>query len=168
MDISELTRAALPELKILGQALIALALGGAIGWERETAGKWAGFRTHMLVCVASTLFAALGLAIGYELAVTAPSDALQPDSLRIMEAIVTGIAFIGAGTVFRDRTHRGAQGITTAATLLVVGPIGIAVATHRYVVAVGTTLLVIFVLRILGAFETRVLKNDHKDPQDPQ
>jgi putative Mg2+ transporter-C (MgtC) family protein len=163
MDPAEMTRAVLPELRMLGQALIAIALGGVIGWERETAGKWAGFRTHMLVCVASTLLASLGLEIGQQLAANAPSEALQPDSLRIIEAIVTGIAFIGAGTVFRDRTRRGTQGITTAATLLVVGPIGIAIATHRYLLAVGTTILVIFVLRILGTFEARVLKSEGKD-----
>lgn len=141
------------DLKVLGQSLIALLLGGVIGWERESAGKWAGLRTHMLVCLGAMLFVQVGVFLIQKTQVTLMADTLRVDPVRIIEAIVTGVAFIGAGTIFRDRNRRVAQGLTTAASLLAVAPIGVAVAIERYVLAVGATLIVFFVLHIVGRLE---------------
>src|SRR5690349_9533073 len=116
-----------PQLEVLGQALIAIVLGGVVGWERETAGKWAGIRTHMLVCLAAMLFVRAGEFLILQAEHLVNRDALRADPVRIVEAIVTGIAFIGAGTMFRDRERNVAHGLTTAASLLVVAPIGVAV-----------------------------------------
>jgi putative Mg2+ transporter-C (MgtC) family protein len=80
---------------------------------------------------------------------------LRTDPVRIIEAIVTGIAFLGAGTIFRDREGSKMRGLTTAASLLITAPIGVAVAINRYVLAVGITLLALFVLRILMKFEPK-------------
>lgn len=144
-----------PEFQALGQALIALGLGAVVGWERETAGKWAGLRTHMLICLAAMLFVQVGEFLILEGEQLFAHDVLRTDPIRIVEAIVTGIAFIGAGTIFRDRDRNMARGLTTAASMLVVGPIGVAVAAERYVLATGTTLLVFLVLRGLNWFEVR-------------
>ena len=144
------------EVKILGQALIALLLGGILGFEREQAGKGAGIRTHMLVCFASFLFVKTGELMIVESKETYVSELVQADPIRILEAIMTGIAFIGAGTVFRDRTRNTAKGLTTAASLLTVAPIGVAVALENYVLATGATLLGLFVLRVVFWGEKRM------------
>lgn len=144
------------DLRILGQSLVALACGAAIGWEREKAGKWAGLRTHMLVCFAAMLFGSLAELLIRQFAGQLPPGAARSDPIRIMEAVATGISFIAAGTVFRDRSGKGMQGLTTAATLLTVAPIGIAVAAHRYILAAGATVLVIVVLRVILRLEERL------------
>jgi putative Mg2+ transporter-C (MgtC) family protein len=137
------------ELYILFQASVALVLGGLLGWEREAAGKWAGLRTHMLVCLAAMLFVKVGQFLILDSQGALSAETLRTDPVRIIEAIVTGIAFLGAGTVFRDPDAPMARGLTTAASLLTVAPIGVAVAIERYVLAVGATLLTLFVLRVM-------------------
>jgi putative Mg2+ transporter-C (MgtC) family protein len=155
------------ELYILFQSLVALLLGGLLGWEREAAGKWAGLRTHMLVCLAAMLFVKVGQFLIADSQQALSAETLRTDPVRIIEAIVTGIAFLGAGTVFRDREAEKARGLTTAASLLTVAPIGVAVAIERYVLAVGATLLVLFVLRVMLQVEARVnSSHDHQRPKD--
>jgi putative Mg2+ transporter-C (MgtC) family protein len=141
------------ELHVLGQCLAALLLGGIIGWERQKAGKWAGLRTHMLVCLSAMLFIRTGEFLVIHASGFESAHILQMDPTRIIEAIVTGVAFIGAGTVFRDRSKNFARGLTTAASLLAVAPVGIAVAVDRYVTAVGVTLIIYLVLHHLGKLE---------------
>ena len=146
----------------LAEVALALVCGGAIGLERELAGKWAGLRTNMLVCFAAALFVKTSQIIVLQTAPLwasggIPESALGADPVRIVQAIVVGVSFVGAGAVFRDPDANVARGMTTAATLLVVAPIGIAVAEGRYVLAVGATLLVIFVLRVLDWVEKRFL-----------
>lgn len=142
-----------PELHVLFQATIALLLGGLVGWERETAGKWAGLRTHMLVCLASMMFIRVGQFLIIDSNQLPYANSLQMDPVRLIEAIVTGIAFLGAGTVFRDPEAAKMRGLTTAASLLVIAPIGVAIAIDRYVLAVGITLIALFVLRVLNKLE---------------
>jgi putative Mg2+ transporter-C (MgtC) family protein len=155
--MSDLFATAATDLALLLQSLLALALGGAIGWERETAGKGAGLRTNMLVCLGAFLFVRVGLLIPAPALASLPDEGLRMDPLRLIEAVATGIAFLGAGMIFRDREHNGMHGYTTAATLLTVAPIGIAVAVGHYVLAVGVTALVVGVLRLVHRFEDRVL-----------
>lgn len=148
-----LPQSMLQELYILFQSLIALVLGGLLGWERESAGKWAGLRTHMLVCLSAMMFVRVGQFLIADSQHDLDPNTLRTDPVRIIEAIVTGIAFLGAGTVFRDPDAAKARGLTTAASLLMVAPIGVAVAIERYVLAVGATLLALFVLRVMLRFE---------------
>jgi putative Mg2+ transporter-C (MgtC) family protein len=143
------------ELFILGQMLVAVALGGIMGWEREAAGKWAGFRTYMLVCLSAMLFVRLGLALIGDAEARFQSGALRADPTRTIEALAVGISFIGAGAIFRDRSGMAMQGLTTAAGLLAVASVGIAVAINRYVVACGITLICLFILRTLSRVEKR-------------
>jgi putative Mg2+ transporter-C (MgtC) family protein len=143
------------ELIFLVQALLAVLLGGLLGWERESAGKWAGLRTHMLVCLACMMF----IRIGHYLVIDAQKElddsTLQMDPVRLVEAIVTGVAFLGAGTIFRDPEREFMRGLTTAASLLAVAPIGIAVGVSRYVLAIALTLIVLFVLRAVKWWEVK-------------
>ncbi|HEY1014900.1 MAG TPA: MgtC/SapB family protein [Herpetosiphonaceae bacterium] len=141
------------EFWILVEALIALILGGMIGLEREKVGNFAGFRTHMLVCVAAMLFIRISQFLIEDTRKVLPVEMLSIDPVRMLEAIMAGIAFIGAGTVFRDPDRNVMRGLTTAASLLVVVPIGVAVALDRYVLAVGSTALVLVVLHAMRRLE---------------
>lgn len=140
------------ELHVLMQALVALALGGIQGWEREAAGKWLGLRTHMLVCLAAMLFVRMGQTLIADSAHEVGPVAIRADPIHIIAAVATGISFLGAGTIFRDPRGKS-RGLTTAAGLLVTACIGIAVAMDRYIIAVGVTLLCLFVLHTLRRFE---------------
>lgn len=164
MMLETFARSAPEELYVLLQATIALILGGALGWEREAAGKWAGLRTHMLVCLSALLFVKIGQFLIFDSQKVLSANTLRTDPVRIIEAIVTGIAFLGAGTVFRDANANTARGLTTAASLLATAPIGVAVAINRYIVAVGTTLLVLFVLRVMRRIEVFLNNPRHKPP----
>lgn len=138
-------------LDILGRLLLALALGAAVGMERELSGKPAGLRTIILICVGAELLTEMSLAV----ASLPLHDLVRADPARIAAQIVSGIGFIGAGTIL---VHRGSVvGLTTAATLWVSAAIGIAVGARAYVAAVGSTVLVLITLALLGWLEQRVL-----------
>ena len=142
-----------PQLGVLLHVAIAMILGGLIGIERELAGKPAGLRTQMLVAGVATLFMHLGyLLVGsYDAAFSA--NTVRSDPVRILGAIITGVSFLGAGTIFRRPTSENVEGLTTAACILFSSSIGICVALRQYVLAVGVTLLVLGALRGLGFVE---------------
>lgn len=144
------------QLHVLVQALLAMLMGGAIGWEREAAGKLAGLRTHMLVAVSSLLFVTLGSILLREAGQSYDDEIVQGDPVRTIEAIATGVAFIGAGTIFRDRGNK-MRGLTTAASLLVTASVGIAIALGAYVVAVGVTVICLIILRAVAWLEARTV-----------
>lgn len=133
-------------LDLLGRLLLAAALGGVVGLEREWSGKPAGFRTNLLICVGAALLTELSLAVA---AATDPGRAADP--ARIAAQIVSGIGFLGAGTIIQSRGS--VTGLTTAATLWVVAAIGMAVGAREYAEAVGVTLLVMVALLLLGRLE---------------
>ncbi|MFW5952244.1 MAG: MgtC/SapB family protein [Gemmatimonadota bacterium] len=133
-------------LEFFGGLLLAAVLGGAVGLEREWSGKPAGFRTNLLICVGAALITELSVAVS----AGAPPGVLA-DPGRIAAQVVSGIGFLGAGTIIQSRV--GVTGLTTAATLWVVAAIGMAVGAGAYVEAVGTTTLVILVLLLLRRME---------------
>lgn len=148
-----------PELRLdlLGGLLLSTVLGGAIGWEREHSGKPAGLRTNILICMAATLLTDLSVEVAATSAVADPG--------RIAAQIVTGMGFLGAGTIIQSRGH--VTGLTTAATLWVVAAIGMAIGFGALVEAVGTTLLVLVALiplrKVEGAMERRRKEGDAGD-----
>ncbi len=139
------------EAPTLGRLALALALGTAMGLEREMRGKPAGLRTVMLITVGAALFTEASLfAAGLR-----SHDLVRADPARIAAQIVSGIGFIGAGTIL---VHRGnVVGLTTAATLWVAAAIGMSVGLGQYVVAVGATVFVLLTLTVIGWIEHRVL-----------
>lgn len=152
-----------PELRLdlLGRLLLATMLGGAIGWERQQAHKPAGLRTNILICVGATLLT--------DLSVNAARQAVGPaDPGRIAAQIVTGMGFLGAGTILQSKGN--VVGLTTAATLWVVAAIGMAVGFGAAIEATGTTVLVLLVLiplrSVEAAAEARRLRN-HAAPAEP-
>jgi putative Mg2+ transporter-C (MgtC) family protein len=137
---------------VLAKLLLATVLGGAIGLERELAGKPAGLRTNILICVGAALFTQLSIDIAQ---IGFGKDG-QPygDTTRIAAQIVSGIGFLGAGAILHG--EGAVVGLTTAATVWVVAAIGTAVGAGAYVDATGGTALIMLVLVGLRPFE-RVL-----------
>jgi putative Mg2+ transporter-C (MgtC) family protein len=152
------------ELRVLAQAVVAIVLGGALGWERQLAGKYAGLRTHILVCLASMLFVRLGEMLIVDASEYSHPDQVRSDPAHLIAALATGISFIGAGTIFRDPSNEKARGLTTAASLLATAAIGVAVALDRYIIAVGIVLLCLFVLHTLRRLDARL--EPHKNEKD--
>lgn len=142
------------QFEIIGEVALAMLLGGVIGFEREVADKPAGFRTQMLVAGAAALLVGLGDAMLNRFALDSSLQTTS-DPIRIVEAIVTGISFLGAGTIFRRSSSEQVQGLTTAASILLCAAIGISVALRQFVLAVGVTLLALVVLRGLTGVEKR-------------
>ena len=131
-------------LDVLVQLGLAVLLGGAIGLERELAGKPAGLRTNILICVGAMLFTLMSVRLAFE----GPGHG---DPTRVAAQIATGVGFIGAGTILHARG--AVTGLTSAATIWVVAAIGIAVGSGAYVDALQTTALVMVVLYGLGYVE---------------
>ena len=143
------------ELRVLPGILYAMALGGAIGFERELKDRPAGFRTHMLVAGTAALLLGLSRMILEDAHYA--GTGLQIDPLRLVEAVIGGVAFIGAGTIFGE-SRRGGEtiaGITTAASLLTVAVVGVAAGLDYYLVAGVATALALFVLVALSWWERR-------------
>ena len=145
------------QVHVLGEALLAIALGGAIGYDRELADKPAGFRTHMLVAGAAALL--VGLADGFMIRAdeAALAESVRVDPIRVIEAVVTGVSFLGAGTIIHNRDkERHVEGLTTAASLLFTAAVGICAGLRLYVLGIGATALALFVLRGLRGLEKRM------------
>jgi len=134
-------------LQLMLQLGLATLLGGAIGLERELGGKPAGLRTNILICIGSVLYTHLSLSM-----LAGPNGIpTGTDTTRVAAQIVTGVGFIGAGTILHARG--AVVGLTSAATIWVVAAIGIALGSGYYLEGVGTTLLVIVVLAGMGRVE---------------
>ncbi|HET9325359.1 MAG TPA: MgtC/SapB family protein [Candidatus Eisenbacteria bacterium] len=128
--------------------LVSMALGTLLGWERQTDKKPAGLRTHTLVCMGSTLFVLTArhalLAMG--------STTFDPT--RIIHGIVTGVGFLGAGSILR---HEGTVlGVTTAASIWMVAAIGAAVGVKAYALAGISAVLALIVLQVYQRMDSRL------------
>jgi len=137
---------------VLFKLLLATVLGGAIGLEREMAGKPAGLRTNILICIGAVLFTQLSIdvaQIGH-----AQDGRPYGDTGRIAAQIVTGIGFLGAGAILHG--EGAVIGLTTAATVWVVAAIGMAVGAGSYIDAAGGTALIMLVLVGLRPVERRL------------
>jgi len=156
------------EVGILGQVALSFLLGGLIGLEREWAQKPAGLRTHMLVSGAATLLVLLGDIMISMFNNSNMINAVRADPIRIIEAIITGISFLGAGTIILRERKESVEGLTTAASILFASAIGICVALQKFYLSVALTILVLIILTVLGYIERwiqRVKENwtDHQE-----
>lgn len=147
------------QLEVIATTGYAMALGGVIGFEREMKDRPAGFRTHMLVAGAAALLLGIGLLVLADPSV--PNlDRIQVDPLRLVEAVVAGVAFIGAGTIFGSRGRDSVAGITTAASLLMVAVIGVASGLRYHWLALAATALTLVVLTTLNVLEKWLRQKD--------
>jgi putative Mg2+ transporter-C (MgtC) family protein len=153
------------DLDILMKLVVAALLSGVLGWEREVFGKQAGLRTHILVGVSAAMFVGLGGALMEYFG--RDDEDMQYDPIRVIEATVAAISFLGAGTIFvsRDRGET-VKGLTTAAALWATAGVGLAVGLGRFVLASGATALIFVVLHLLGRLERRGLPGAAKAARD--
>jgi putative Mg2+ transporter-C (MgtC) family protein len=132
-------------LDLMAKLGLATLLGGAIGLERELSGKPAGLRTNILICIGAVMYTEFSIAL-------ATTSAADPT--RVAAQIVTGVGFLGAGTILHSRG--AVVGLTSAATIWVVAAIGVALGAARYLEALGSTALVLIVLAGLRWVERAV------------
>lgn len=142
----------LPDLRQLMHAIIRLTaaaiLGAVVGYQRERARKPAGLRTHMLVCLGTTVFVLACSGVGMSV------DGLS----RVVQGIVTGIGFLGAGSILKLNEERDIQGLTTAAGVWMTAAIGVAVGMGSLGVALLSTFFTIVVLALVRPLETQPSK----------
>lgn len=135
----------LPDLELARRLLLAAALGGLIGIEREMRQKNAGLRTNMLIALGAALFTVMSIEL---------SDAAGADPTRVASQIVTGVGFLGAGAIMRR--DGGVQGLTTAATIWVNAAVGVAAGGGEYHLAVIGTAVTLVVLLLLWPLEKMI------------
>ncbi len=140
-----------------GQIVLALLLGGVIGFERERRNKPAGLRTHMLVAAGTTAFT-LASMYGFGGAPRDPS--------RVAAQIVSGVGFLGAGTIFRSGSE--VRGLTTAATIWLVAALGMLVGTGMYWLAISSTALAWLVLHVVQIGRSGSAIEADEDATSPQ
>ncbi len=127
------------QLYLLAHVAGASLLGSLVGMERDLADKPAGMRTHTLTAGAAAFLVLLGDVV---LESFDPQNLISGDPIRIIQAIVVGVSFVGAGTIFKNKDGDGGpvEGLTTGASLLSVAAMGIGIALHLYWLAVGVAL----------------------------
>jgi putative Mg2+ transporter-C (MgtC) family protein len=163
MESKDLLLAVLPGFLLRGA--FAILCGGVIGVERERRGKPAGFRTNILICLGSTLY----MLLGELLLASQKTPGLDPT--RLAAQVVSGIGFLGAGTILHSRG--AVTGLTSAATIWVVAAIGLLIGAGFPGLGLLTTLLVLVTLELLSRLEPRILGRcqfaslslDFEDPQ---
>ena len=138
---------------ILFRLLLAAVLSGIVGFEREFHGRAAGFRTHILLCMGSTLIMLTSIHIFEVYSAKVPCD-----PARIAAGVITAIGFLGAGAIMRSRGS--VRGLTTASSLWVMTGVGLAVGSGLYFGAIVTTVLTIIALMVFGRLEHTMI---HKD-----
>ena len=125
--------------RIVVRLLVAVVLGGMLGYERESVGASAGLRTHMLVSLGSALFVLIPLQAGMEIS----------DISRVLQGVTAGIGFIGAGAILKQNNKGDIRGLTTAASVWLTAAVGIAAGMGREATAVLSALFALVILAIL-------------------
>ena len=135
-NIAEFTR-------VCVRLFMAIVLGGILGYERESAGASAGFRTHMLVALGSALFVLVPLQGGMQM----------DDMSRVLQGVIAGIGFLGAGAIIKMGQEPEIRGLTTAASIWLTSAVGIAAGMGRELTAIVSTffaLMILLLVRLVG------------------
>ena len=137
---------------------LAIVISGFIGLEREISYRPAGFRTNMLVCIGSTVIMITGISLSNEYA-----DVVNADPSRLSAQVISGIGFLGAGTIIKDGVT--VKGLTTAATLWAMACIGLAIGAGYYLLGIMTGILIIVILTLFNYIEKITIKKQVKNIQ---
>ena len=143
-------------MRVIIRLLAATLLGAAVGLQRERVGKPAGLRTHILVTLGTTVFVLACSGVGMSL------DGLS----RVIQGIVTGIGFIGAGSILKLNEERDIQGLTTSAGIWMTAAVGVAVGLGSLGVALLSTFLTLIILTVVGSLEHRIDKGRAAKAED--
>ena len=146
-DAAEVTR-------VMVRLLLAALLGGIVGYEREHKGKAAGLRTHMLVAMGAALFVLVPERGGMDIA----------DMSRVIQGVVAGVGFLGAGAIIKRHSEEQVQGLTTAAGIWMTATIGVACGLGREAIALLATLLAIVILVMLPHVVSAPPPHDDAEP----
>ncbi len=146
-DLAGFTRVAI-------RLVLAALLGACLGYERGQKGKSAGVRTHMLVAMGSAMFVLIPAQLG-----VSPAD-----MTRVLQGVVAGIGFLGAGTIWKGESSSQVKGLTTAAGIWLTAAIGVAAGLGREVTAILVTLLALFVLFLLPLIAPNLDKQPRDEP----
>lgn len=125
--------------RVCARLLVAVVLGGLLGYERESRGISAGLRTHMLVALGAAIFVLVPLEAGVS----------QADLSRVLQGVVTGVGFLGAGAIIKLNQEQEIKGLTTAASVWLTAAIGVAAGMGREMTAILSALLALFILAAL-------------------
>lgn len=139
---------------ILLRLLLSMLLGGLVGLERERSNHAAGLRTHILVCMGSTLIIMLSI---YGFSEFVHEVNIRIDPARLASAVITGIGFLGAGTILF--TGKSITGLTTAASVWVIAAVGLAVGAGFYFASVAATVLILLTLVVFNKLEQRYIRS---------
>jgi len=140
-------------VQITVRLMLAILLGGILGYEREQQGKAAGLRTHILVCSATTM---LVLAAG-------PTEVLEDPISRVVQGILAGVGFLCAGSIIKNNVDNDVQGLTTAASVWFTAAIGVVVGLGQPVLSILSALLAVIVLHLMPLIFER---NKDRDPHE--
>jgi putative Mg2+ transporter-C (MgtC) family protein len=132
-------------LRVVARIVVAAMLGALLGAERESAGKAAGLRTHMLVALGAALFVLFPAEAGMNI----------QDLSRVIQGVATGIGFIGAGTILKREDSDHIAGLTTAASIWLTGAIGMAVGAGQLWLSVVAAVSAWIILYVLARYERR-------------
>lgn len=135
-------------VRVVIRLLLAILLGGILGYEREQQGKAAGLRTHMLVCLGAALFVLGG----------STSGAMEDAMSRIIQGIVAGVGFLCAGTIIKNTTN--VRGLTTAAGIWFTAAVGVVIGLGHVALGILSTLMAVVVLHCLPTILERAKKLD--------
>jgi putative Mg2+ transporter-C (MgtC) family protein len=146
---------------LAARLLLAAAAGAVLGWEREAHDKPAGLRTHMMVALGAAVFMLISLEF---MAATAAGSAAPPDPLRVLQGIVGGVGFLCGGAIIQS--GGAVRGLTTATSIWLSAAVGIASAMGFYGIAIGSAVLGLAILLLLGYLEFAVLGKIEDDEKD--
>jgi len=144
------------DLWILARIAAAMLLGGVLGIERELGKHAAGLRTHMMIAGAAALIVGLGDMIAEHFSGEQYRELIRIDPVRLIEAVVAAVGFVGAGAILRRSESDHVQGLTTASSLLMAAAIGIAAGLGNYLLALGASLLCVIVLAMFRRLEAKI------------
>ncbi|HAR85148.1 MAG TPA: methyltransferase [Clostridium sp.] len=148
---------------VLERLIVGVIIGGLVGYEREFKNSPAGFRTHMLVCLGATIISLIAEYDLQKIMIIAQNpmyaEVLKVDTARLGAQVISGVGFLGAGTILRDKGS--VRGLTTAATLWIVACLGLAVGRGLYALSL-TSAVIIFIILSLFKKADRVIQKDTK------
>ena len=149
--------------EIIVRLLLALIIGGIIGYERELQNRAAGFRTHILVCLGATIVSLLQIEIGNRaiemIKLNASlAEVIKVDYGRLGAQVITGVGFLGAGTIIHNKGN--IKGLTTAATLWVVACLGLAIGMGGYYISIFSTIIIFITLVFLKRIEGKLISKN--------
>lgn len=140
----------MPLMTVATRLLLAVILGGLIGWEREISARAAGLRTHMMIALAAAMFTVVAMELTHF--PVGNQDSMQVDPLRLIEAVTAGVAFLAAGSIIFS--GGSVRGVTTGASMWLAGAVGLAAGTGDGLLAVmgtGLAVVILWLARLIGS-----------------